>query len=408
MTSLAVSPQELLEAFQSVGLERGDVVYVASSLAALGMMDDPVRDTLGALRQVVGEEGTLVMPAFNFDFCRGEPFDVRRTPSTCGQLSETFRTLTGVVRSASPPYHGVTAVGPGAREFGAIRSLTSFGRDSVFQHLHDVEAKHLLIGCGYDEGVAHFHWLEELREVPYRYWKKIEGQVISDGECHQQTHFMYARRLDLGVELDADVLGEEFERAGFVRSTTVGLCRIRAFELRDLQVFAAPRLARDPLVLLKPGSRGPFQHQRTPILGIDHIAVVSKYSDRIREFLRSFFCDLSHEGIVRGLGVRCEYYSGLDAKLEFVDPVAEESCVDGYLRQNPNSPLHHIALEVTALDEAVDFFKSKGYAPLDGRVHDGPQPGQRVMFLSPIMTGGLLVELVCNNGVTGGLPGGAD
>ena len=397
MTSLAVSRRDLLDGFRSVGLERGDVVYAASSLAALGLMDHPVEDTLWALREAVGAKGTLVMPAFNFGFCRGEVFDPRKTPSTCGQLSEAFRSLTGTVRTTSPPYHGVTVSGPRADEIGGIESLTSFGRDSVFQYLHDIGAKHLLIGCGYDEGVAHFHWLEELREVPYRYWKKIEGEVVSDGHCRRRVFFMYARRLDLGVELDADPLGQEFEDAGYVCSTVVGLCRIRAFDLGDLKAFAAPRFAKDPLVILKPDCRGHFRHRRTPVKGIDHLGVVSRYSDRIRDFLRSISCDLSHEGVVRELGVQCAYFSGLDVKIEFVDPVAPENCVAGHLQQNPTSPLHHIALEVSDMDEAVEFFKTKGYAPLDGKFHLGPQPGQRVTFLSPIMTGGLLVELVCDD-----------
>ncbi len=397
MTTLTASKQELLEAFQYVGIARGDVVYVASSLAALGLMDEPIEGTLWALRGAVGKGGTLVMPAFDFGFCRGDPFDPQRTPSACGQLSEAFRSIAGAVRSTSPPFSTVTAVGPRAAEIVGIESLTSFGRDSIFQYLRDIEAKHLLIGCGFNEGVAHVHWLEELAEVPYRYWKKIEGEVIVGGEARHRAFFMYARRRDVDVRVDADPLGAAFEEAGHVRVTTVGLCRIRAFDLNAFAAFAEPLFKEDPLVVLDPACRKPFLRGRTPVTGIDHIGIVSPYADRIREFLRSLNCDLSHEGLVDELGVRCEYFSGLEVKLEFVNPVAKGSCVDGHLRHNSTAPLHHIALTVSNMSEAIEFFKAKGYGLLDGRFHLGPKPGQRVTFLSPVATGGLLVELVCND-----------
>ena len=64
----------------------------------------------------------------------------------------------------------------------------------------------------------------------------------------------------------------------------------------------------------------------------------------------------------------------------------------------PPVPLHHLALEVSNLEEAVAFFKNQGYDPLDGEIYLGPKPYQRVIFLNPIQTGGLLVELVCNDG----------
>jgi aminoglycoside 3-N-acetyltransferase len=366
-------------------------------MASLGLMSNPVGDALWALREAVGGDGTLVMPAFNFGFCEGEVFDTCVTPSNCGILSEAFRALPGAVRSVSPPYHGVVADGPLAGEIGAIVSSTSFGRDSVFQYLHDVGARHLLIGCGYDEGVAHFHWLEELREVPYRFWKRMDGRVVENGQVRSRSYFMYARRLDLDVRLDADPLGFAFEEAGVVHAHTVGLCKLRAFSLCDFKTFAEPRFIQDPLVILRPECRPQFKRERSPVIGIDHIGIVSRYADRIRDLLGVLNCALSHEAVVKELGVRCRYYSGLDVKLEMVEPVAEKSCVDGHIRNHPALPLHHIAFNVTRMDTALAYFQAKGYAPIDGRFHADPLPGRRVIFLSPMTTGGLLVELVCDD-----------
>lgn len=402
MTALDVTRASLEDALRAVGIERGDTVYVAASLAALGRMDDPAADVLGALRAVVGDAGTLVMPTFNFGFCRGESFDPRHTPSECGVLSEAFRAQPGVRRTVAPAFHTVAAWGAAADEIGAIESLTSFGPDSVFEHLVARDARHLLIGCGFHEGVAHFHWLEERMEAPYRYWKRFEGDVVIDGRATRRAYFMYARRA--GVELDADPLGAEFEADGFVRRCDVGLCRIRAFGLADFARFMRPRFARDPRVLVRSrgAGAGAAGSPRCPVRGVAHLGIASRYADAIRAFLGSIGCERSHEGAVESIGVRCEYWRGLGTTVELVDPVRPESAVSGFVRRHADSPLHHVALEVDALEPAVRFFRSKGYDLLDGRVMHGPRPGERVVFLSPVQTGGLLVELVALDGPTDG------
>ena len=107
---------------------------------------------------------------------------------------------------------------------------------------------------------------------------------------------------------------------------------------------------------------------------------------------------MAYEGLVQEIGVNCQYYDGLNVTIEFVDPVREGSRVDKHLQRNPTSPLHHIAFEVDNIAEALQFFKDRGYEPLDGQFYHGPKPYQRVIFLSPVQTGGLLVELVTNDG----------
>lgn len=398
MNPLHVTPESLRRGLGDVGLRRGDTVYVASSLAALGLMTNPVGETLAALREVVGPEGTLVMPAFNFDFCNGVPFDRERSPARTGVLSEAFRQLPGTRRTWAPPFHSVTAAGPRAEELTATEALTSFGRDSVFQRLHDLGAKQLLIGCGFHEGVAQVHWLEEMVQVPYRHWKRFEGEVICDGRSQHRTFFMYARSERPKVTLDAGPLGEDFASTGAVRTTTVGLCRLQAFELRALTEFAQPRLAENPLLLVADANRGAFSAARSPVRRVDHLGIVSRYADRIRGFFGHLGCRLEAEGVVAELGVNCEYFSGLDVTIEFVDPVTPDSRVGNHVERYAGCPLHHIAFEVDDLDAALPYFKARGYEPLDGQRHLGPRPYQRVLFLSPVQTGGLLVELVAADG----------
>lgn len=406
MSSLATPNREdLLKALREVGLARGDLVYVASSMAAFGLMKDPINDMLWALREAVGPEGTLVMPAFNFAFCQGETFDRENTPSQCGVLSEAFRLLPAARRTWAPPFHSVAAVGPLAEEIGSLECLTSFGRTSVFEYLRSAGAKHLLIGCGYHEGVAHFHWMEEKLQLPYRYWKKFEGRVSRGGSLEERVFFMFARRS--WATLDMEPLGQAFAEAGHVRSATVGLSRLRLFSLEDFEHFVTDRLKHDPLALVAAGARNrPTGKAKTPLLRVHHVGIASWYIKKINTFLEDAGLELTGEGLVPGLGVNCKYLGDMGCKVELVEPADAENCVAGHLRGSPTAPLHHLAFKVDDLDEALAFFRERGYVPLDGRFHMGPSPWQRVVFLNPLQTGGLLVELVADDGGKSGRYGG--
>ncbi|MCG8608658.1 AAC(3) family N-acetyltransferase [bacterium] len=243
---------DIRKSLVGVGIEPGDIVYVAAFMAILGNASSIVDETIDALVDAVGPDGTIVMPTFNFGFCRGETFDRETTKSTCGVLTEAFRQRPEAKRTVYPPYHSVAAIGRHADEISRIRSTTSFGKDSVFHWLFQKQAKHVLLGCSHAEGVTHLHWLEEMFEVPYRFWKSFHGQIRVDGEIQQGTYLMFARRLDLSVQWgDVEIFGEEFEAAGFVQEERLGFGKIKSFRLRDFYEFMAPRMQRDKLLLLR-------------------------------------------------------------------------------------------------------------------------------------------------------------
>ena len=392
-----ITRDDLLSAFREVGLEHGDTVYVASSLMALGLMDDPIGSVLWALQEAVGPRGTLVMPAFNFDFCNGLPFDREHSPAQTGVLPEAFRMLSGTQRTWSPPFHSVTALGASAGDIANIRAMTSFGRDSVFEHLYRIDAKHLLIGCGYQQGVPHFHWLEERFEVPYRHWKRFEGDVIVHGKSFRRAFFQYVRSRTHSVSGDAEQLGQQFEVAGHVCETRRGLCRIRQFGLRDFAEYMDPLFANDPCVLLPREQARAFAPTKSPVIGIHHIGITSRYADNIRELIRSIPLQMRHEGIVHELGVNVQYFEGQNVRIEIVDPITKSSTVSRYQQQCPACPLHHIAFEVENMDDAIAYFESKGYFRMNGDQYPGPVPHQAAVFLSPAATGGLLTELIATN-----------
>lgn len=113
----------LVSSFRTLGLTASDTVIVHASLSSMGWVCGGAETVIEALLEVLGSDGTLVMPthtAGNTDPKRwANPpvpeawwpiirenmpaFDPAKTPSRdMGVIAETFRTWPGVVRSNHP------------------------------------------------------------------------------------------------------------------------------------------------------------------------------------------------------------------------------------------------------------------------------------------------------------------
>ncbi|HME95201.1 MAG TPA: AAC(3) family N-acetyltransferase [Methylomirabilota bacterium] len=114
-------------------------------------------ELLHELMAFCGSSRTLAMPAFYFGgaedadavaaFRREPRFDVRRTPSQMGMLTELFRRMKGV-RQSLHPTHRVAALGPLATELteGHDTAPSTFGPGSPFDFMARRDT--LIVGLG--------------------------------------------------------------------------------------------------------------------------------------------------------------------------------------------------------------------------------------------------------------------
>jgi aminoglycoside 3-N-acetyltransferase len=148
-------PEELLSFLVKLGLRNGDVVLTHISYDRFSAFTGKPTDVIDCLQRVVGNQGTLLMPTIPFtglavEYVReGKIFDVLRTPSQMGLVTEIFRRMPGVVRSVHPT-HPVAAWGARAQEMisGHENCSTPCGRQSPYGRLLDCEGKILLLGTG--------------------------------------------------------------------------------------------------------------------------------------------------------------------------------------------------------------------------------------------------------------------
>lgn len=129
----------------------GDIVFVHSSIDQLNL-GFPFYRVLSLLQQVVGPKGTLLFPTYprlgSHEFlARDEVFDVRKTPSYTGVLTEFARRHAGAVRSLHPT-KSVCAIGMNAASLTNTHQMSPYPYDSNSPYYKLVEVGGKVIGLG--------------------------------------------------------------------------------------------------------------------------------------------------------------------------------------------------------------------------------------------------------------------
>ena len=136
-----------------LNLRSGDLVYVHSGMDGLNL-SFPFYRILFLIREVIGPAGTVLFPSYpnhrisSYEYLRqGKVFDVRRTPSYTGILTEFARRQSGTVRSLHPT-KSVCAIGPAGEQITATHHLSPYPYDTCSPYYKLIEGGGKIVGLG--------------------------------------------------------------------------------------------------------------------------------------------------------------------------------------------------------------------------------------------------------------------
>ena len=122
-------------------------------------------------------------------------------------MTEYHRTLPDARRSLHP-FHSLSVIGPLSGEIVSGHCASSFGPNSAFDRLYDLDALNLFIGTEFVGGATYLHMGEERANVPYRYMKAFPGAVSdANGTLVDETFTMYVRTITDEFEYNTDWSG---------------------------------------------------------------------------------------------------------------------------------------------------------------------------------------------------------
>ena len=241
---------ELERAFKNLGLDRGDTVFIHSSLSSIGKVESGADTVVEALLDTVGKGGTLVAPAFTFGRKRAL-FDPATDSSGMGLISETVRTHPQALRSVHM-YHSVTAIGREAEKITSALAPSAWAGDGAFWQLVELDARILLLGVTY-RACTFFHVIEQLVQVPYRHWVEEEIRLRDrDGtERPLMSSNFWPKPNSPGNEFNK--FGCALEERGLVGIHPVGNAVARLFKARDALSLGVELYRRDQMIFARTG-----------------------------------------------------------------------------------------------------------------------------------------------------------
>lgn len=223
---------DLLKSFAEIGFPRseaGDILVIQSSYvwlafsAGLSGKKDGPQIFINALLDVIGKNGTLVMPAFNFNrWTESHYFDLKETPSDVGLIPEVFRLMPGV-RRTKHPIHCLSVFGKLQNELCSMEYEHSFGEDSVYAKLLEYDALYCTLGLGLERPFLPVHYTEARMKVPYRRRKNFAGIYVDEsGKASLRTYCFDVREGDRTPPTDF-THGMQFERGSVKKHSACGV-----------------------------------------------------------------------------------------------------------------------------------------------------------------------------------------
>lgn len=254
-TKTPITVKTLEQDFYRIGLRDGMTVLLHSSLSSMGWVCGGAVAVILALEDLLGPEGTLVMPAHSGELSDPSAwvnppvdkswwkiiketmpaYDNDLTPTrNIGVIPEVFRKQKGVLRS-NHPHVSFTAKGKNAKYIVSDHSLDfGCGVNSPLKKVYDIDGYVLLLGVDHSSNTS-IHLAEAMANYSL---KKIvsTGAPIYYGKTRKWVEFKDYK----DFTEDFTKIGRDFikTKRSYVSIDFIGNAKSQLFRQRDLVDFA--------------------------------------------------------------------------------------------------------------------------------------------------------------------------
>jgi len=249
-TSGLLRKDGLKESLAELGIRSGQAVVVHAALSSFGSLEGGADTVIRALKELITEEGLILMPAFTYETSYGsiKPDRIRKSKSfhpgfpvskPIGTVAETFRKSEGVCRNFHPQlsfcFWGREAASLSQKYYMS----DSLSENSPLGEILSRDGYVLLLGTEF-ETISILHTAEYIADVPYNDYKAFYGY-------RQDSQHIVAELRTTGHS------GEFRKIAGLLLLGKVAFTSIRIesamchlIKARDLVHWAVELLKKDP------------------------------------------------------------------------------------------------------------------------------------------------------------------
>jgi len=208
-------------------INNGERIWLSSELIRLVLQFKKKKinfdgnELINAFQKAIGEEGTIIIPTFSFEFSNNKYYDILKTKGTTGVLGN-LALLRDDFKRTQHPMHSFEVWGKDQELLITMSNKHSFGMDSPFGYCLGKHVRQIIIGTDYLHAMTFVHYAEATCNVPYRFAKSFIGEYVSaDGSVEERIYDYAARKLEIKPEEKFNRIGAVLEELGVSKKIAV-------------------------------------------------------------------------------------------------------------------------------------------------------------------------------------------
>lgn len=225
---------------KAANIKKGDIVFVSSRTVPMlfdakrAKVKPNLNDFIDGMLEAIGEDGTLIFPTYNWDFCKGIEFDYKNSPCMTGALGTAALTRSEFKRTKHPIYSFAVA-GACQDILCSMDNKSSFGKDSPFNFFKEKNVINLIFDVVLKHSFTYVHYVEEMYgKTSYRYLKEFSADYIDEsGNRSSRNYSMLVRKLEINVENTVDPIIDDFIAAGCMERLKINSSDVKKIYLGD-------------------------------------------------------------------------------------------------------------------------------------------------------------------------------
>jgi len=135
-----------------------------------------------------------------------------------------------------------------------------------------------------------------------------------------------------------------------------------------------------------------FDANLTIMEKLEHIGIAVKNLQQANELFTKLLGSAHYKvEEVESEGVKTSFFDIGGVKIELLEASHDDSPIAKFIDKRGEG-IHHLAFEVSNIDESIQEYEKKGFVPIHPKAKKGAD-NKLICFLHPKTTGGVLIEL---------------
>tara|TARA_A100001015_G_scaffold248237_1_gene285528 strand:+ start:15046 stop:15792 length:747 start_codon:yes stop_codon:yes gene_type:complete len=242
---------QIKEAFKKSGIKKNDSIIVHGDAGIAEQIKinkkDKVNFFLNLLIKLIGEKGSIIVPAFTYNACKTKIFDKQKDKAETGLFSEIFRKKKNINRTDHPIF-SFSIYGKNFKYFQKASLNTCFGKKSIFEFFLKKNSKIICLGCELDR-ITFTHYIEEFLNVSYRYHKKFK--IFDKNKKKNITIDYFVRNLNKRSNIDLSKLHKYLIKKKRIKEINFGRFKLLIVESKHFYNSCIELIKKDKNSLIK-------------------------------------------------------------------------------------------------------------------------------------------------------------